>query len=965
MPDVEELKVGMSLDASGVESGAKRAEKALEDVADAAEKSGERSASGISEVSKAVDAASKALIAQIQQISAKLSAVNETVRQNGQAVTDVVGRLSAVNTTAKQAANGTKEVDDAMKALGLSAQVSDRRMAEITEEMQTLADQKRVMESQGYGLGFADYDRIVRRMNELKEVQAEYRRNLSQPMTVNVDTSRVTNLSAQLRQAQEDLKSLAGAGFGFGDANYDAKYQEVLRLTQAVKDYKAELARTPDESLSVWEQVANRMERAFTRVNNIIRTRLVQGLQMAGRGVANVAGRLLSMTPGGAIIRGIADRLHGVRSSSDGASGGLARMVRQIRNINIAGMAMRGMTLIFGRLRSVIQEYLSQNQAAQNAVNGLKTAFANALAPAINIAINALNAMLPVVQAISNAFATLVTNLFGEKWTTISGAASAVGDVASATRDAASAQKAYNAELYGFDQITKQSDNSSGGSSGGGGGGTSTSTTGGGSGMIGKFSEFFTEVSNLFKNGEWANLGTYLAESFGNAVDTAYNFLTSAEVYNKIDSAVNALGTTVNSFFRRLTLVDDSTGNSIAGKVGETIGAAINMAFHTVNSLLTDIDWGEIGRSIAQAINGAVKKTDWKQIGNTLANWFLALPKTLYSIIINTDWGAVAEGITDMIRSSFQTITDWLSTVDWAEIGHSVADFLLGIDWIGIVSDIIEFFVTGFAGLGEAIVTAIGDIVPAVKNAFANLWNQVTGNSQSVDVSVNPTLQRSGRDLAWQVQTDFGTPNVKVNDTLITGGAGLRRVLIKDFGTPNVKVSDALKTDGRGLRRSVVQDFGTPNVKINLTTTNLTKYATDMVKGINGELAKKQNYIKPKAATIKWNVTQSTAGPQLAPEYRFAKGGIVSAATLFGNSLVGEDGREAILPLERNTEWMDTWARKAAAAFAQMTSGGGGTAAPMIVKVMLPDGRVLGETVVDYATGEAKRTGQLPWAAYA
>ena len=36
----------------------------------------------------------------------------------------------------------------------------------------------------------------------------------------------------------------------------------------------------------------------------------------------------------------------------------------------------------------------------------------------------------------------------------------------------------------------------------------------------------------------------------------------------------------------------------------------------------------------------------------------------------------------------------------------------------------------------------------------------------------------------------------------------------------------------------------------------------------------------------------------------------------------------------------------------------------MIVQVLMPDGRVLGETVVDYATGEAKRTGQLPWAAY-
>lgn len=36
-----------------------------------------------------------------------------------------------------------------------------------------------------------------------------------------------------------------------------------------------------------------------------------------------------------------------------------------------------------------------------------------------------------------------------------------------------------------------------------------------------------------------------------------------------------------------------------------------------------------------------------------------------------------------------------------------------------------------------------------------------------------------------------------------------------------------------------------------------------------------------------------------------AKGGIVDQATLFGSTVVGEAGKEAIIPLERNTGWMD------------------------------------------------------------
>lgn len=43
---------------------------------------------------------------------------------------------------------------------------------------------------------------------------------------------------------------------------------------------------------------------------------------------------------------------------------------------------------------------------------------------------------------------------------------------------------------------------------------------------------------------------------------------------------------------------------------------------------------------------------------------------------------------------------------------------------------------------------------------------------------------------------------------------------------------------------------------------------------------------------------------------KFATGGIVNSATLFGNSLIGEAGKEAIVPLERNTEWIDNVASR-------------------------------------------------------
>ena len=86
-----------------------------------------------------------------------------------------------------------------------------------------------------------------------------------------------------------------------------------------------------------------------------------------------------------------------------------------------------------------------------------------------------------------------------------------------------------------------------------------------------------------------------------------------------------------------------------------------------------------------------------------------------------------------------------------------------------------------------------------------------------------------------------------------------------------------------------------------------------------------------------------------------AQGGILDAPTLFGASgstLLGggEAGREAILPLERNTGWMDGLADRLAQRM--------GTQEPVCVQVVL-DGRVVAESTVRQLRGLA-RQGRFP-----
>ena len=78
---------------------------------------------------------------------------------------------------------------------------------------------------------------------------------------------------------------------------------------------------------------------------------------------------------------------------------------------------------------------------------------------------------------------------------------------------------------------------------------------------------------------------------------------------------------------------------------------------------------------------------------------------------------------------------------------------------------------------------------------------------------------------------------------------------------------------------------------------------------------------------------------------RLAKGGIVDSATL---AMIGEDGKEAVVPLENNTEWIDKLADK----LSEKTGG----ATPIVLNV---DGKTFAQTSISSINQLTKQTGKL------
>ena len=98
--------------------------------------------------------------------------------------------------------------------------------------------------------------------------------------------------------------------------------------------------------------------------------------------------------------------------------------------------------------------------------------------------------------------------------------------------------------------------------------------------------------------------------------------------------------------------------------------------------------------------------------------------------------------------------------------------------------------------------------------------------------------------------------------------------------------------------------------------------------------------------------------PNLSVKW-FAQGGILNGAQLFGrvgSTLLGggEAGREAVLPLDRNTGWMDKIADRVVSRL------GTGNDGPVTINLML-DGKILTSYVIQSLRRQARGAGQPAW----
>lgn len=654
----------------------------------------------------------------------------------------------------------------------------------------------------------------------------------------------INNIAEARRQAQDlaavmtklEAKGAAAKGATGPDAE---KYWQVKGMYEAVSDSIREYndaTKKAASSASAAVDAARKLSFGFQTLSARARS--------AGRFVSKLVGAPFHLLKKGA------GAIRDMGRSATSSQVGLSRMVRSMRNIGLLSIGLKLAGAAFGRLRSIVSEYISSNAELQAQVNGLKAGLGQALAPAIGLVVNLFAQLMPYVLGVANAIGSLFGMLFGNAF---GKAATGAKQLAAGTGSAAKAQKELNNQLLGFDQLNRLDAPEESSSGGGGGGGVGATP------ILAQtpawMERFKSSFSDLFNSDEFkaANIGGKI----GMSLQTGLDWLGG-----------EAMRFNWNGVGRNLRENWDSFWSS--GAV-ESFGRTIGIAFAGIGDMIIGFmgpSWGEMEQA-------------WKQQGIIGIGIYVA-GMTLAGA------GKLVSGFfTRLIAPMFQGMADY-----FREHGHqSIAGFFQGLAdkskaigeniKIHFVDPIVNW-VKNLLGIHSPSTVFAGFAVNCVDgftNKFSQLKNRITEKFTGISDAVKETVAniKSAFRFNWQLPS-IKLPHLKV-DWVEAGG-----LLSKFLGVSHI-----------------------PNL------------------------------------SVQW----------------FAKGGIMDGAQIFGGAGGklfggGEAGREAVLPLDRNTGWMDRIAEKVVQRIG--TDGDVNVTIPIYL-----DGKLITTEVIRRLRSQARRDGQPAW----
>jgi len=358
----------------------------------------------------------------------------------------------------------------------------------------------------------------------------------------------------------------------------------------------------------------------------------------------------------------------------------------------------------------------------------------------------------------------------------------------------------------------------------------------------------------------------------------------------------------------------------------DILAGAISILNNTIDALkpLAQWLWDNFLQPIASWTGGVIIDVleSLSDVLKDIGDWIKEHQKTVETFAIIVGSFAAAWGLVNVAIGIWNIVAAIATGVTTA-FGAAVA----------FLTSPITLTIAAIAALIAFVVLLIRNW-DTVKEVAGNCWESIKGAWNAAGEWFKTNITEPIKDAfisAWEgIKNAWNTAKSFFSDVWggIKGAFGNVSDWFKNtFADAWSKVKDVFSAGGvifDGIKEGISNSFKTV---VNALIDGINKIISVPFKAINGMLNKIRNVnvlgITPFSGLWKENPLDVPQIPKLA------RGGIVDSPTL---AMIGEAGKEAVVPLENNTGWMDTLAQKVASAVSQAVSTNGNNIGDIVIK---------------------------------
>ena len=445
-------------------------------------------------------------------------------------------------------------------------------------------------------------------------------------------------------------------------------------------------------------------------------------------------------TIGANAFRKLRDHAKSTNKSTNGLASSVAKMQKRMLGLAKTVLVYQMMRTALRGLRDYMGSMLKTNKQFTNSLSAIKGNLQTAFYPIYQTIMPILNTFMGALVKVTGYLATFFNTLLGHNVKTSAGA---IKDQADATKNLADATKKANKELYSFDEINKQSDNSDSASSGGGGGITTDVAD------TADVSKMVEMLKQAWRDSDFTELGEIVGGKIKDGLDSIK--------WDKVQQTAVKIAACIATFINGALSV-----SGLDTSIGKTIGEAINTGVLGLDTFLKTVNWAQVGTFIAGTLNSAIATTSWAGLGGTICDGINAFFGTSTNFATHFDFTNLGASVGDLINGAITKI-DWgtalfgakawgvgiantintaVSTTSWDAVGSTIGNslstiiatahsFIKTVDVKAMAAGIATAInnalkTTDFEALGDTIGTAIGNLAGSIATFLKTVdWSKV------------------------------------------------------------------------------------------------------------------------------------------------------------------------------------------------------------------------------------------------